>query len=49
MLKPINKNLENLYLEKELINNSIKETNESLAVYETRERVRKLEEEVRNE
>ena len=46
MLKPINKNLENLYLEKELINNSIKETNESLAVYETRERVRKLEEEV---
>ena len=46
MLKPINKNLENLFLEKELINNSIKETNESLAVYETRERVRKLEEEV---
>ena len=46
MLKPINKNLENLFLEKEFINNSIKETNESLAVYETRERVRKLEEEV---
>ena len=46
ILKPINKNLENLFLEKEFINNSIKETNESLAVYETRERVRKLEEEV---
>ena len=46
LLKPIHKSLESLFLEKEILSNSIKETNESLIVYETKERVMKLEEEL---
>ena len=46
MLNPINKSLEKLFLEKELLIKSIKETNDNFAIYETKERVMKLEEEM---
>ena len=46
LLKPINKNLENLFLERRMLSNSIKEINENLLVYETKEKVMKLKEEI---
>lgn len=46
ILKPITKSLENLYLEKEALSKSIKETNDNFVIYETKERVMKLEEDI---
>ena len=46
ILKPLNKNFEKLFLEKDLLLKKINEINDNIQIYETKERVINLEEEI---